>query len=74
MRMFYSLHEIAVLKCKLSACSLKKVQGKKKRDTADRQAVREEETHEPTAVDKSIAEEGTGGVDLLSSKDEDVIF
>lgn len=51
------------------------MQGKKKRDTANREAAQREEAnenHEPTAIDNSI-EEG-GSVDLLSSKDEDVIF
>jgi len=50
---------------------LKKVQGKKKRDTAAREAAREED--QPTAVDISLEEEGHSA-DLLSSKDADVIF
>ena len=52
---------------------LKKVQGKKKRDTAARQAAQEQNEQASTAVDSSLDDtEGTG--DLLSSKDEDVIF
>ncbi|CAA7271547.1 unnamed protein product [Cyclocybe aegerita] len=51
---------------------LKKVQGKKKRDNAARDANLEE--HGPSAIDDAIGAEETGGVDLLSSKDEDVIF
>ena len=52
---------------------LKKVQGKKKRDTAAREAAQEKNKQPTTAVDSSLDDtEGTG--DLLSSKDEDVIF
>ncbi|KDR73510.1 hypothetical protein GALMADRAFT_72035 [Galerina marginata CBS 339.88] len=55
---------------------LKKVQGKKKRDTAAREAAQiEQQAHAPTAVDKTLGVEGDeASVDLLSSKDEDVIF
>lgn len=52
---------------------LKKVQGKKKRDTAAREAAQEQNKQPTTAVDSSLDDtEGAG--DLLSSKDEDVIF
>jgi len=52
---------------------LKKVQGKKKRDTAAREAAQEKNKQPTTAVDSSLDDtEGAG--DLLSSKDEDVIF
>ncbi|KAJ3507935.1 hypothetical protein NLJ89_g6026 [Agrocybe chaxingu] len=51
---------------------LKKVQGKKKRDNAARDANLEE--HQPSAIDNAIGPEETGSVDLLSSKDDDVIF
>lgn len=56
---------------------LKKVQGKKKRDAeaADAKKLAESANAEtaalPTAVD---TDETSGGGDLLSSKDEDVIF
>ncbi|KAK1226248.1 H(+)-transporting V1 sector ATPase subunit D [Marasmius sp. AFHP31] len=49
---------------------LKKVQGKKKRDTAARQEA--EQKQEPTPVLQELDEEGA--TDLLSSKDDDVIF
>jgi hypothetical protein len=54
---------------------LKKVQGKKKRDVAARESARAAEQ-----VDKEVFEaheltvDDEGGGDLLSSKDEDVIF
>jgi len=48
---------------------LKKVQGKKKRETAARQAT--ESTHDDTAAETVLEE---GPTDLLSSKDSDVIF
>lgn len=59
---------------------LKKVQGKKKRDVAARESERAagqegtdvyEETQAPVDADSGG---GDGGGDLLSSKDEDVIF
>jgi len=54
---------------------LKKVQGKKKRDAAvaeaKRNAERELQGQPPVAYE---VEEEEGGGDLLSSKDEDVIF
>lgn len=56
---------------------MKKVQGKKKRDAeaADAKKLAESANAEtaaiPTAVD---TDETSGGGDLLSSKDEDVIF
>lgn len=54
---------------------LKKVQGKKKRDaeTADRQKKALEEGQSEEVPDGTIEQAGGGG-DLLSSKDEDVIF
>lgn len=56
---------------------LKKVQGKKKRDAAVAEAKRmaEQELHEkpPAAYETEEKEQGGGG-DLLSSKDQDVIF
>lgn len=50
---------------------LKKVQGKKKRDTVARDAAAAA-AGAPDAV--AEFEEGEGSSDLLSSKDEDVIF
>ena len=52
----------------LQTFRLKKVQSKKKRDTADRDAAKVEE---PPIIDDS---DDTPPVNLLSSKDEDVIF
>jgi len=57
---------------------LKKVQGKKKRDTEAAEIARkalagEGETKVPDAVEDTLGESG-GGEDLLSSKDADVIF
>jgi V-type H+-transporting ATPase subunit D len=49
---------------------LKKVQGKKKRDKAVENPKVPEETDQPTAFD----DETQGPGDLLSSKDDDVIF
>lgn len=78
MRMFYSLHDIAMLNSKLSACSLKKVQGKKKRDAAAAEAKRLAEAPSdeaaPAAPAVDAMDESGGSADLLSSKDEDVIF
>lgn len=61
-------------------CSLKKVQGKKKRDAAATEALRKA-LEEARAVDEvaspppeTLDEEETISGDLLSSKDEDVIF
>ena len=55
-------------------CRLKKVQGKKKRDAAARQEaealIKLSTTEEP--FDAAVA--GEGSTDLLSSKDDDVIF
>lgn len=57
---------------------LKKVQGKKKRDVAAREAERENIAAENAAQDQAAAaaeaDGETGAGDLLSSKDEDVIF
>jgi V-type H+-transporting ATPase subunit D len=59
----------------INICRLKKVQGKKKRDTAAREAALA--LVEPSATEESFdaavtGEEGT--TDLLSSKDDDIIF
>ena len=56
-------------------CRLKKVQGKKKRDAAAREAALA--LVEPSAAEESFDAAVTGEegpTDLLSSKDEDVIF
>lgn len=56
-------------------CSLKKVQGKKKRDTEAAEALRKaqlEEGEQILRIDEGA--DGGGSTDLLSSKDEDVIF
>ena len=56
-------------------CRLKKVQGKKKRDAASREA--ELALVEPPAAEEFLDRAGTGeevSTDLLSIKDEDVIF
>lgn len=56
-------------------CRLKKVQGKKKRDAAAREAA--QALVEPSAAEESfdLAVTGEdGSADLLSSKDDDVIF
>lgn len=53
----------------LQSSRLKKVQGKKKRDTANRNAPKVEEP--VPFIDDS---DDTTPVNLLSSKDEDVIF
>lgn len=59
-------------------CRLKKVQGKKKRDAeaADKlkQAMADESAQVDELVGGSVPEHAGGGGDLLSSKDEDVIF
>jgi len=53
---------------------LKKVQGKKKRDTAARDAA-QKALEPPSTVDQLFeAQDGVESVDLLSSKDADVIF
>ena len=52
----------------LQSSRLKKVQSKKKRDTANRDASK---TEEPPIIYDS---DDTAPVNLLSSKDEDVIF
>lgn len=54
-------------------CRLKKVQGKKKRDAALEEEKRRKaaETAEPLPIDESDA---NGPGDLLSHRDEDVIF
>ncbi|EDR14372.1 uncharacterized protein LACBIDRAFT_306144 [Laccaria bicolor S238N-H82] len=54
---------------KTETSRLKKVQGKKKRDTAARNAI--ESTPDDTAAETGLEE---GPTDLLSSKDDDVIF
>ena len=54
----------------LTLCRLKKVQGKKKRDNAAREL--EAQEMETSVVDQ-VLDEG-GPADLLSSKDEDIIF
>jgi len=51
---------------------LKKVQGKKKRDTAARDAAKAAITE--TAEQEVESEGSKEATDLLSSKDEDVIF
>jgi len=53
---------------------LKKVQGKKKRDAALAEAKRKAETEEKGEPEVAWDEQGGGTGDLLSSKDEDVIF
>lgn len=56
---------------------LKKVQGKKKRDAeaADAKKLAESANAETVAVPTAVdTDETSGGGDLLSSKDEDVIF
>lgn len=56
---------------------LKKVQGKKKRDVAARDAERagdQEDNDVPEALAEHVADVDVDGGDLLSSKDEDVIF
>jgi len=58
---------------------LKKVQGKKKRDAAEAEAKRqalgaEEMTRENQDIIQEVPQEIEGSVDLLNSKDEDVIF
>ena len=53
------------------------MQGKKRRDAAVAEAKRlkERESHgEPPVAYEAVEEEEVGGGDLLSSKDEDVIF
>jgi V-type H+-transporting ATPase subunit D len=53
---------------------LKKVQGKKKRDTAARDAA-QKAAELPSPVDQTLEIQDEGdSVDLLSSKDTDVIF
>lgn len=56
-------------KIRSQSSRLKKVQGKKKRDTANRDAAKIEELS--LILDDS---DNTAPGDLLSSKDEDVIF
>jgi V-type H+-transporting ATPase subunit D len=54
---------------------LKKVQGKKKRDVAARESARAAEQEDNIVVEAhEPAVDDEGGGDLLSSKDEDVIF
>lgn len=55
---------------------LKKVQGKKKRDAANADAKRVElqEQAGENVVFPPVESGDTGGADLLSNKDEDVIF
>lgn len=54
---------------------LKKVQGKKKRDGAARESARAaEEADNVTLGESEPTADDEGGGDLLSSKDEDVIF
>lgn len=55
---------------------LKKVQAKKKRDTAAREAAQAlvEQSVEQSATDDTAVSRGEGSTDLLSSKDDDVIF
>lgn len=53
---------------------LKKVQGKKKRDTAARDAA-QKAVEPPSSIDQTLELQDEGeSVDLLSSKDTDVIF
>lgn len=52
--------------------SLKKVQGKKKREAEATEAKRR--AAGPTADQEEQLDTAEGGTDLLSSKDEDVIF
>lgn len=53
---------------------LKKVQAKKKRDAAARDAA-QKAAEPPLSVDQTLVSQGEGeSVDLLSSKDTDVIF
>jgi V-type H+-transporting ATPase subunit D len=54
------------------ACRLKKVQGKKKRDTAAAEIAKQVATD--TAQDELPVGEDEWGGNLLSSKDDDVIF
>lgn len=54
---------------------LKKVQGKKKRDAALAETKRKAETEEKGKPEVVLEpDEGGGDTDLLSSKDQDVIF
>ena len=55
---------------------LKKVQAKKKRDTAAREAAQAlvQQSVEQSATDDTAVSRGEGSTDLLSSKDDDVIF
>jgi V-type H+-transporting ATPase subunit D len=55
---------------------LKKVQGKKKRDVAARESARaaEQGDNDVTEAAGEPTVDDEGGGDLLSSKDEDVIF
>lgn len=55
---------------------LKKVQGKKKRDTEAAEALRRAQLEEEGEQESKIEEpdDDTGNADLLSSKDQDVIF
>lgn len=55
---------------------LKKVQGKKKRDVAARESARaaEQGDNDVTEATGEVTVDDEGGGDLLSSKDEDVIF
>ena len=55
---------------------LKKVQGKKKRDVAARESARaaEQRDNDVTEATGEVTVDDEGGGDLLSSKDEDVIF
>lgn len=57
-------------------CRLKKVQGKKKRDTEAAEALRKAQLEEEGEQESKIeeADDDTGNTDLLSSKDQDVIF
>jgi V-type H+-transporting ATPase subunit D len=58
----------------MTSLRLKKVQGKKKRDTAARDAA-QKVAEPPSTVDQSLEAQGEAeSVDLLSSKDADVIF
>jgi V-type H+-transporting ATPase subunit D len=54
-------------------CRLKKIQGKKKRDTATRDLARQVDADSDDVILGVGAEPGGGG-NLLSTKDEDVIF
>lgn len=63
---------ICVFTVPLISCSLKKVQGKKKRDAEAAEVLRKAKDAEEVA--DVAPDHAGGGGDLLGSKDEDVIF